>query len=94
MVKLAAALNESVAIFDITTAVVADPSPLYISDMTPGEKKAASLKAKLSRILEEGDERAIKAIEAQLEAFDPGFKKPKPTHEDDECCEDQNSRVA
>ncbi len=74
--------------------VAADPAPIYINDMAPEQKKAASLKAKLGRILEEGNERAIKAIEAQLEAFDPGFKKQNGTHEDDGNGQDQNSMVA
>ncbi|MDD2853853.1 MAG: helix-turn-helix domain-containing protein [Desulfuromonadaceae bacterium] len=65
------------------TVISADPSPLYLTEVSPERKKKLKLGNMLNRIIEEGDPKKIKAVESQLDLLDPGEKKPVSSHEDD-----------
>lgn len=74
--------------------ITADPAPLYLAEVTPERRKKLKLNNMLNRILDEGDQKKIKAVESQLDLLDPGEKKPVSTHEDDGHGGDLDSRVA
>lgn len=63
--------------------IAADPAPIYLAEITPERKKRLKLLNMLDRIIDEGDLKKIKAVEAQLDLLDPGKKKQSSTHEDD-----------
>lgn len=65
-------------------AVVAEPSTIYLAGISPGEKRKLKLVNMLSRILDEGDEKKIKAVEAQLDLLDPGQKNEGVSNEPDD----------
>lgn len=55
--------------------VAADPSPVYEKAIY-ANKKERVLADRLARIIREGDPKKIKAVVAQLEAFDPKPEQP------------------
>ena len=74
--------------------IMAEPSALYLAEITPEQKKKLKLRNMLSRILDEGDQKKIKAVEAQLDILDPGEKKPRGSHENDGSGGDMGGLVA
>lgn len=52
------------------SVIATDPASLYVVERTPESK----LEAMLRRIVSEGNEKKIRAIEAQLDLLDPGEK--------------------
>ncbi|MDD5106090.1 MAG: hypothetical protein PHC49_10785 [Desulfuromonadaceae bacterium] len=61
----------------------AEPAPIYLTEVSPERKKKMKLRNMLDRIIDEGDQKKIKAVEAQLDLLDPGEKKQSGTHEND-----------
>lgn len=56
---------------------VVERAPIYLPEVGPADKKKLKLSSMLARIINEGDEKKIKAVEAQLDLLDPGEKRSK-----------------
>jgi len=57
--------------------LAAEPTPVYLPELSPKERRKKKLVNMLNRIIDEGDEKKIKAVEAQLDLLDPGEKRCK-----------------
>lgn len=76
------------------SSILADPAPLYIADINPARKKKLKLGNILNRIVDEGNQKKIRAVESQLELLDPGEKKQSGANEPHESARLENRSVA
>ena len=60
---------------EVSEPILPYGTALAIGKIAPSEKLKLKLVNRLIRIIDEGDEKKIKAVEAQLDLLDPGEKK-------------------